>query len=178
MKYLFVMMLTFLIWADTFAQRVVQIGIEQDVLPYVTNGYFIGGWVGKEHLRVRLLSAHVHKPDWITPDGFTNNKVTAYAFVLDYFLKEDWHGWWLGAGVVYWDSSIQRTRLGSTTAYANTLLNGSLGYQWKFYKQFYLSPWAGLHIRIGGAKQVEVDQVAFNTPVFNPEASLKIGWYF
>lgn len=155
-----------------------QIGLEQDLLPYLTQGYFIGGWAGKDHVRVRALTAHVHKPEWITPEGFTNNQVTAYALLGDYFLKDDWSGWWLGAGVVYWDSSIQRTSGGNTTFYENWMINGSLGYQWKFYKNFYLCPWAGLHMLIGGQKDVTVDGASFTTPLFTPEASLKVGWYF
>jgi len=160
------------------AQQKVAIGLEQDVLPYITGGYYVGAWAGKEHIRIRGLVAHVHKPDFITPDGFTNNQVTAYAALVDYFLKQEWSGWWGSAGLVYWDNSIQKSAGGSTAYYANTLLSGSVGYQWKFYKHFYVTPWAGMHIRVGGAKEVTVDGGSFNTPVLNPEASLKIGWYF
>lgn len=155
-----------------------QIGLEQDILPYLTQGYFIGGWAGKGRVRARVLTAHVHKPEWITPEGFTNNQVTAYALLGDYFLKEDWDGWWLGAGMVYWDSSIQLPSGSNTTFYENWMLNGSVGYQWKFYRNFYLCPWAGLHLRIEGDKEVSIDGSSFTTPLFTPEASLKIGWYF
>lgn len=154
------------------------IGLEQDVLPYLTGGYYGGVWVGKGQLRARALVAHVHKPALIVPDGFTNNVVTAYALVADYFLKPDWAGWWLSGGVVLWDSSIQSDLKQGTAQYTNVLLNGSLGYSWKFYRHFYLSPWAGMHIRLGGVHTVTVDGASFQTPIFNPEASLKIGWYF
>ena len=153
-------------------------GIEHDFLPYITGGYYAGVWVGKSHFRGRILMAHVHKPSFITPDGFTNNTVTAYAFVGDYFLKENWSGWWISGGLVLWNSSIQSDQQLSTVTYNNTMLNGSLGYQWKFYRNFYLSPWAGLHLRIGGAKTVTVDGKSFDTPILTPEASLKLGWYF
>ena len=154
------------------------IGIEQDLLPYVTGGYYAAAWCGKNHVRGRALVAHVHKPGFITPEGFTNNRVTAYALLVDYFLNTGWKGWWAGAGLVYWDSSIQRTAAGNTAYYGNTLLNGSIGFQWKFYKNFYLCPWAGLHLRVGGAQHVTIDGASFSTPVLNPEASLKAGWYF
>ena len=154
------------------------LGLEQDILPYLTKGYYAALWSGKGHVRIRAITAHVHKPDFITPDGFTNNEVTAYAILTDYFLNTDWDGWWAGVGLVYWDSSIQRKAAGNTTSYHNTLINGSLGFQWKFYKHFYLCPWAGLHLRVGGAKEVTVDGDSFTTPVLNPEASLKVGWYF
>lgn len=163
------------IWAQN---QPVSFGLEQDLLPYATGGYYAGVWAGKSHVRGRALLAHVHKPDFITPDGFTNNIVTAFALVGDYFLKSNWSGWWLSGGLVFWDSSIQSNQQLSTVTYQNTMLNGSLGYQWKFYKNFYLSPWAGLHLRVGGAKTVTVDGMSFDTPLLTPEASLKVGWYF
>ena len=153
-------------------------GIELDVLPYATGGYFIGAWAGKKKIRVRALMASVNKPDFIVPEGFTNNKVKAYALLGDYFLKDNWRGWWLGGGLVYWDSSIQSDAQLSTVTYQNILLNGSLGYSWKFWGNFYVSPWAGMHLRVGGASSVTVDGKSFNTPLLNPEASIKIGWHF
>lgn len=171
-------LLVYLCAAQGQSQQKLSVGIEQDILPYITGGYFAGAWVGRDHVRARGVLAHVHKPDFITPNGFTNNQVTAYAILLDYFHKREWSGWWGGAGVVYWDSRIQRTTGGNTVYYSNVLLNGSVGYQWKFYRHFYLCPWAGLHLRVAGDTEVTVDGDSFTTPVFNPEASLKVGWYF
>lgn len=154
------------------------IGLEQDFLPYATGGYYAAAWVGKSHVRARALVAHVHKPSFIVPSGFTNNVVTAYALLGDYFLKPDFSGWSIGGGLVLWNSSIQSNLQQSTVSYNNTLLNGSLSYTWKFHKNFYLSPWAGLHLKIAGADHVTVDGSSFATPLFTPEASVKVGWYF
>lgn len=154
------------------------IGLEQDALPYVTGGYYFGAWAGKSHVRGRALVAHVNKPDFIVPSDFTNNVVTAYALVGDYFLKSSWTGWWLSAGIVYWDSSIQSKLKINTVSYQNVLVNGSLGYNWSFAKNFYLAPWVGLHVRVGGATSVSVDGASFTTPILSPEGSLKVGWYF
>ena len=82
-------------------------GVELDVLPYITGGYFVAGWIGKNHVRGRVLTAKVNKPDAVVEEGFTNNRVTAYALLGDYFLKQNWKGWWIGTGLVYWKSSIQ-----------------------------------------------------------------------
>lgn len=154
------------------------IGFEQDALPYIFNGYFANVWVGKSHVRSRILLANVRKPDFLLPEPFTNNRVIALAITADYFLKSDWKGWWLSGGGVLWKNSMQ-TDFKQQTAHFNTfLLNGSLGYSWKFYKNFYLSPWAGLHLRVGGEKSVLVDGKTFTPPFLNPEASLKIGWHF
>ena len=154
------------------------VGLEQDVLPYATGGYFAGLWAGKGHVRVRTILARVNKPDFIVKENFTNNKVKAYAVLADYFLKENWKGWWAGTGLVYWKSSIQsETRL-QTVHYQNVLLNGSIGYNWKLYRNFYVSPWAGMHLRVGGDQKVTADGKSFETPLLNPEASVKVGWHF
>ncbi len=155
------------------------VGVEQDVLPYLTQGYYAAVWAGQGHWRLRALTAKVTKPDFLTPTGFTNNQVNAYAILIDYFLRDDASGWWLGAGYVYWQSSIALAAVpGVERGYNNQLLNGSIGYQWKFYKQWYLSPWAGMSMRTGGPKYVSIDQNTFKTSLLNPELSLKIGWYF
>jgi len=154
------------------------LGIELDALPYLTGGYFVAGWVGKDQLRLRALTANVNKPDWSTAEGFTKHHVQAYALVADYFLKSDWRGWWIGAGPVYWKSSIQSDLQLETARFENLLLNGSLGYNWKLMNHLYLSPWAGLSIRVAGDTDVPVDNKRFTLPLFNPEASLKVGLYF
>ena len=154
------------------------VGLELDALPYLTGGYFIAGWAGQGHWRCRVLTANVNKPDWSTPEGFTNHHITAYAAVIDVFLKPGWRGWWIGAGPVYWRSRIQSDSRIQTAHFDNFLLNGSLGYNLKLGKQFYLSPWAGMSMRIAGDREVPVDQQLFTLPLFNPEASLKLGVYF
>ncbi|MCA4897921.1 MAG: hypothetical protein ACK514_17130 [Bacteroidota bacterium] len=162
----------------SWSQSSWQGGTEQDVLPYLTGGYYFAAWAGKNHVRGRALLAKVNKPSFIVPSGFTNNQVTAIALVADYFPKEKWRGWHLGAGVVWWQSSIQSNLRLSTVNYENVLLNGSVGYNWWFSPRFYLCPWAGLHLRVGGPSTVTVDNQSFDTPLFTPEASLKVGWCF
>lgn len=166
------------IFSQEKAQNRFTVGLEQDVLPYITGGYFAGVWAGKGHIRARALLIRVHKPDFILADGFTNNRVTALALVGDYFLRNNWKGWWAGAGLVYWKNTIQSDARLSTATFDQYLLNGSLGYHWKFWRNFYLSPWAGLHIQIAGDKEVPVDGKIFRPSLLNPEASLKLGWHF
>jgi hypothetical protein len=156
----------------------VNFGLELDALPYLTGGYFAAAWAGKQHWRLRLLTAGVNKPDWSTPAGFTNHHITAYAAVVDYFLKPEWNGWWIGGGPVYWSSTIQTDAKLQTAQFKNLLLNGSIGYNLRLPGHFYLSPWAGLSIRVAGDTDVPVDNTTFTLPLFNPEASLKLGWYF
>lgn len=156
----------------------ISFGLEQDILPYVLNGYFANVWAGKGHVRVRALLARVRKPDFMIPAEFSNNKVTALALVGDYFLRDDWSGFWLGAGLVNWRSSIQDNARTTTSHYDNWLLNGSLGYNFKIYRNFYVGPWAGLHLRMAGATEVTVGSYSYKLPLLNPEASVKVGWHF
>jgi hypothetical protein len=153
-------------------------GIELDALPYATGGYFGAIWIGKDQFRIRLLTAGVNMPEFITKKEFSNHHITSYAFVVDYFLKENWNGWWAGAGLVYWKSSIQTDAHLQTANFENYLVNGSIGYNIRLHKHIYLSPWAGMSIRAGGDKNVAVDVKKYTLSLLNPEASVKIGFHF
>lgn len=117
-------------------------------------------------------------PGFITKEGFSNHRITSYAIVADYFLKESWKGWWAGAGLVYWKSSIQTDARLQTAKFQNYLLHGSIGYNITLYKNVYLSPWAGLSIRTAGDKNIAVDTKHYTLALLNPEASLKLGIAF
>ena len=153
-------------------------GIELDFLPYATGGYFGAVWAGKGHWRGRVIVARATKPDFLLPDGFSENTIRAYAVLADYFPKQNFSGWWLAAGLVYWDAGIRYDPEQRAGAYKSYLVSGGLGYNWKFYRNFYLSPWAGLHIRVAGDKAVDFQTKSFKPPLLNPEGSLKIGWHF
>jgi hypothetical protein len=182
MKHVLFLILILSIVSDAYAQqdstKHFKVGAELDVLPYATGGYFAALWVGKNKTRIRVLTASVNKPDWAINKNYRNHHINAYAIVADRFLKTHWNGWWISGGIVYWKSSIQTNALLQTSNFENFLLNGSIGYNWKFYRQFYLSPWAGISFRTAGDKNVPVDNKQFTLPFINPEASLKIGWHF
>jgi hypothetical protein len=153
-------------------------GVELDALPFATGGWFAAAWIGKEKWRLRVLTASVNKPNFATKEGFTNHQIKAYAVVADRFLKNEWKGWWLGGGFVLWNSSIQTDAKLQTSTFTNYLLNGSGGCNITLHKKIYLSPWAGLSMRVGGNTNVAVDKKLYTLPFFNPEASLKIGVWF
>lgn len=163
---------------STSAQGRLNLGLEQDVLPYVTGGYYAGAWAGRSHLRMRALTARVNKPDLIVPEGFENNWVTAYAVLGEYFRKEKWNGWSASAGFVYWQNSIELKGGSPAEDYDTYLLNGSIAYTFTLYRHLYLTPWAGLHLKVGGPETITIGTESFNQPLLNPEASVKIGVYF
>lgn len=164
--------------AQDSSQHRWQGGAELDVLPYALGGYFAAGWVGKKQTRIRLLTADVRKPDIVTRSGFTQHRIQAYALVADYFFKPDWKGFWIGGGAVLWNSSIREKSSNAKATFSNYLLNGSAGYHYRFGKRWYLSPWAGISLRVGGDKNVLVGSSRYTLPLLNPEASLKLGIVF
>jgi hypothetical protein len=58
------------------------------------------------------------------------------------------------------------------------LLNGSLGYNFPIYKNIYISPWAGLSLKVSGDDEFILDNKEYKLPLFNPELSVKFGFYF
>ena len=158
--------------------RILKAGFELDLLPYATGGYFVGGWLGTDHLRLRGIIASVNIPNFLIPNDFTNNKIQASAAVVDYSLKKNWQGWYAGTGLVKWNGSIQSRSKIQTASYKTYLLNGTLGYNLKLNKSIYISPWAGMHLKIAGADKVSVDDKIYTPPMFNPEASIKAGFMF
>ncbi len=163
---------------DNQSTRSTSIGFELDAVPYIFKGYYGSVWVGHNHFRYRAVITKIETPDFILKDGFTNNEINVYAAIVDYFFKPDFEGWWIGPGLEYWDAKIQTNSKLETVEYNNTIFTIGGGYIWKFYKNFYLNPWVAGHLRIAGDKEVIVDQSTFETPLFTPEISLKLGWHF
>ena len=75
-------------------------------------------------------------------------------------------------------SDIQSDSSNATQNFDSFLLNGSLGYNITIGKNFYVSPWAGLSLKIGGNDEFVLDNKEYNLPLLNPEASVKFGFYF
>ncbi len=154
------------------------VGVELDALPYITGGYYGSVWYGNNHMRYRAVITQVTMPEFVLEDGFTNNEIKVYAAIVDYFFKPDFEGWWIGPGLEYWDAKIQTDAELETAEYNNTIFTFGGGYVWKFYKNFYLNPWAAAHLRIAGDKNVVVDGSTFETKLIIPEISVKLGWHF
>lgn len=156
----------------------ISIGTEIDALPYLTGGYYGSAWISKNHLRYRAVVTQITTPDFALQDGFTHNKMKVYALIADYFFKPRVDQWWIGAGVEYWDAEIQTDAKLEVAPYQNYVFTLGVGYVWKFYRNFYLNPWAAVHMRVGGDERVAVDDAIFKPTFLTLEGSLKIGWYF
>ena len=154
------------------------VGFEVDLLPYLSGGYYGSVWVGHNHMRFRAVITQITSPDFIVESGFTNNRIQAYTAIVDYFFRPNYEKWWIGSGFEYWKQSIQTDAQTSTAYFDNTIFTLGGGYVWKIYKNFYLNPWAGIHIRIGGPGNVPIDGEEYKVPELTPEISVKIGWHF
>lgn len=179
--FLFSMLFSFALSAQSLEKTVTHktsIGLEADILPYITGGYYGSVWVSHNHFRYRAVVTGVTTPDFMVKDGFTNNKMQVYTLLVDYFFKPSVEKWWIGGGFEFWDAEIQSDLKQSTGKYNNYVATVGGGYVFKVYRNLYLNPWAAIHGRIGGDKRVLVDGKQFKTAFFTPEASLKIGWYF
>jgi hypothetical protein len=152
-------------------------GLELDALPYISSGYYGSVWYGADHFRIRGVVTKTTVPEFILPEGFKNNRLKVFAFIVDYFPQLEFRGWWIGSGLEIWNATIEHKNENSAPSYTNTVFTVGGGYVWKFYRNFYLNPWAAAHIIIAGDKDVAVGLHAFKPSVFTGEVSLKIGWH-
>ena len=135
-------------------------GFELDVLPYVSGGYYVSGWIGHDRIRVRPVVTKTTLPSFVVQDGFKNADLDVYAVIVDYFPRGGFRGFWVGAGVEYWKNSIENESNGGTAKWNNTVATIGAGYVWKVAGNFYLNPWAAGHLVVGGATRGEVEREA------------------
>ncbi len=154
------------------------VGFELDALPYIAGGFYGSIWYGRNQMRYRTVITKITTPEFVLKDGFTNNDMYVYALITEYFFKPGFEGWWVGTGLEYWDAEIQTDAKLSTAEYENYIFTVGSGYAWKFHKNFYLNPWAAVHVRIAGDSEVPVDNRVFEPAPILPEISVKLGWHF
>ncbi|MFZ5434230.1 MAG: hypothetical protein ACOZB3_10695 [Calditrichota bacterium] len=154
------------------------VGLELDVLPYLTGGYYGSVWYGVDHIRFRGVVAKVNTPDFAVQDGYKNSEIKAVAFIVDYFPQENFRGPWGGMGLEFWISRIEPESERSITEFTDLVFTLGGGYVWKFYRDFYLNPWAAMHVIIDGETEVPVGSRTYRPDRFTAEASLKLGWHF
>ena len=158
--------------------RSIKFGGELDALPYLTGGYYLSAWAGKDNIRLRGIVASINIPEFAVESGFENNKLKAYALVVDYFPSKDFTGTWYGVGIEKWDSEIKSQDENATAKYSNVVLTAGGGYLWYFNKYFYLNPWVAAHAVVGGDESVNVGSRTLNTRKITAEVSLKIGFKY
>lgn len=153
-------------------------GFELDVLPYVSGGYYVSGWVGHDRVRVRPVITRTTLPDFAVQDGFENADLDVYAVIVDYFPRAGFRGFWVGAGVEFWKNAIENAGNGGTAEWDNTVATIGAGYVWTFAGNLYLNPWAAGHVVVAGPTSVNAGGAPYSPKRFTPEVSVKLGWHF
>lgn len=164
--------------ADAQSTPRLRFGVELDVLPYATGGYYGSFWVGRDRLRVRPVIARTTLPDFMVDDGFENADIDAAALIVDYFFQEGFKGFWAGGGVEYWQNSIENATSGDRATWSNTIATVGGGYIWRLKSGLYINPWAAGHLVVGGPTEVAVGDAVYEPSRFSPEVSVKLGWAF
>ncbi len=160
------------------------VGVAIDLLPPIMSastgnfGYSAQLWYGYKKYRVRGVIAGFTMPDQLMGnDDFTNLQTTATAFIFDYFLKNNFKGWWFGTGVERWNNTITSKTDNQDYDFKDYVATAGSGYIFKVYKNFYVEPWFAMHYVLNDEK-VTVGETEYKTKKFQGEVSLKVGWHF
>lgn len=177
----FMFILTQLIYpqvSDSCKIHNVKVGLEIDALPYITGGYYGSVWAGLGRLRIRGVYSKVYQPKFVLPDGFKENKLSAYTVLADYFFDDNFRGPWAGAGFEYWKNNVKTNDGRAEGAFNTYVFTLGGGYVWYFSRHFYLNPWFAGHLRLDNNSNVRFGEAVYKTPRILGEASLKIGFAF
>lgn len=160
------------------------VGVAIDLLPPILSattgdfGYSAQLWYGYKKFRVRGVIAGFTTPDKIMGnDDFTHLKTTATALIFDYFLKNNFKGWWFGTGIEKWDNTITSKLNDQDYGFKNYVSTAGTGYIFKVYKNFYVEPWGAIHYVMDNNK-ISVENTEYKTKKIQGELSCKIGWHF
>ncbi|MBN2396351.1 MAG: hypothetical protein JXC36_07815 [Candidatus Atribacteria bacterium] len=160
------------------------VGVAIDLLPPIMSattgnfGYSAQLWYGYKKFRVRGVIAGFTMPDKLMGnDDFTNLETTATALIFDYFLKNNFKGWWFGSGVERWNNTISSKSDNQNYTFKDYVATAGSGYIFKVYRNFYVEPWGAVHYVMNDEK-VSVGATEYKTKKFQGEVSLKVGWHF
>lgn len=154
------------------------IGVETDLLPYLTGGYYAAVNLGYRGMRLRTVYSQLYPPDFITPSGFYQYDLASTAYLLDYFLGKkrlNFEGPWLSAGFEHWQQTAVNENNNISGDFTSSILTFGGGYIWYLFHNVYLNPWLAAHLVVNdnstdiGGNQFESDRII-------PSVSLKLGW--
>ena len=152
-------------------------GTELDFVPFANSGYYSSVVGGYGHWRARFVLTGITTPGFATQRGFTHNTMYVNAYIVDYYLKEGFKGWWIGPGYETWDGSVKEKSSGLKRSYRTGIFTLGGGYTFRLSDHFYINPWAAVHFPVGGDRDVEFVSKTFKLRAI-PEASAKIGFNF
>lgn len=152
-------------------------GTELDLFPYLSGGYYFSAVAGRGKWRARYVRVNATTPDFATQSGFDNNEMYVDAYIVDYYFKEGFTGWWVAPGLEKWKGHVTEKISGLRKSYDTDILTLGGGYTFRLSENIYINPWAALHIPIGGDRDIAFTRDSFRLrPI--PEASVKLGVNF
>ena len=161
---------------DSTSKRIT-VGIEQDALPYVLNGFIGTAWMGINHIRVRTSYAEANTPAFVLQNGFKQDRTRAFGISGEHFFKDDFRGLWLGPGIGYWNNEVISSN-NYTDWVKSWVFSIGGGYNIFLWKGWYITPWLALHTRIIGNDSRTIDNTKYTPMLFTPEVSIKLGYKF
>lgn len=85
-----------------------------------------------------LVNLNKHNRD----KGWEQRIDSGIGFFVDYFFQENQQGLFIGAQLAQQKYKLDKNN--ETTEYTTMLSMGHIGYQYDFYKKFYIKPWTGI----------------------------------
>jgi hypothetical protein len=168
-------------YADDNAKAV---GFTVDLLPTVMSatehkaGYSLQAWAGYDHMRLRVVSAHMHMNDRLIADkAFNDQSLTVGAVIADYIFGNHFNGFWIGAGYEVWLNRINHKESGTTLEWTNHVATAGCGYIFPVAGNFYIEPWGAAHVVLNNAS-VSAGADTFKPRRLSAEVSLKAGYFF
>jgi hypothetical protein len=83
-------------------------------------------------------------PGFETPSGFDANRLHVYAYIVDYYFRKGFKGWWVGPGFETWHGEVQQRGGAAKRTYQTDILTLGAGYTFRFNDHLYVNPWAAL----------------------------------
>lgn len=157
------------------------IGVETDLIPFLTGGYYGSFMYGEDAWRLRFINSRVFLPEFARDDGFEEHRANIYAVIFDYFLggsEANFGGWWLGFGYEFWQNRVTPEGSIETASWDNHLLTVGSGYTFRLTDNLTLTPWVAAHAVIGGETEIETARLTYEVNSLLAEASLKLGFRF
>jgi hypothetical protein len=166
------------------ARRPMALGFNIDLLPTALSavngklGYAPQVWVGVDHVRIRIVGAHLEPPDAFAfaPNGFRNPTTTALATIIDYTFGPHFDWWWVGSGFEVWEQTIEHDGVAGRANWSNVVFTLGGGYIWRFAGNFFFDPWLGTHA-ILNPQTLSVGGSEYKPFPLQAEVSLKLGWF-
>ncbi len=165
------------VFANDEAPKKWMVGTELDLVPYLFDGYYVSVVAGHGKWRARFVRTNITTPDFATQSGFEDNELNVNAYIVDYYFKDGFRGWWVGPGYETWNGEVKEKSSGLNKKYRTDILTLGGGYTFRFNDHAYLNPWAAVHVPISGDRDVSFVNSVFKIRA-TPEASIKIGINF